>query len=326
MNTRSIKSILVASDLGASSEPVLHAAAVLAEQTGAQLHVIHACELPVLVYGTAAAGGSAVQQRIQRDLEKLEQQIRRAVPASLRVASHEVHFGRPARTILQRAQRVEADLIVLGPHRRRPVGDLFLGSTADHVIRAAAVPCLIVRGNLSLPLRRLLAPVDLSDPARGALDLALGWATELGGSRENAHMPAVEVQVLHVIPRIFGTESFPFDRAVVAPELDREVQGSVMRTGAATHVEVCEKIVWGDLPAEEILAAAEEEHPDLIVMATHGHGAFLRALIGSVASQVTRRASCSVLLVPPTGWAAEEPTLEAWSGFVRSFAPPMAQL
>ncbi|HEV2132107.1 MAG TPA: universal stress protein, partial [Longimicrobiaceae bacterium] len=57
------------------------------------------------------------------------------------------------------------------------------------------------------------------------------------------------------------------------------------------------------------------------VIATHGYGALLRALIGSVASHVARRAPCSVLLVPPNRWAADEPTVDAWAGVARGFVP-----
>lgn len=326
MNTPAFHSILVASDLGPGSEPVLRAAAALSRWSGAQLHLLHAAELPVVPSQEGDAGLLGTQQRIRSALDELEEQLQRTLPAGIRPASAEVLFGTPGRTILERAKVVEADLIVLGPHRRRPVGDLFLGSTADRVIRGASAPCLIVRGEFELPLRRLMVPLDLSDPSRGALDLALGWAMQLGEVSESPRVPEVEVQVVHVIPQIFGTESFPFDREVVAPELDREVQGAVVRTGAGAQVEVCEKIVWGDVPAEEIVAVAEEERPDLLVIATHGYGAFLRALIGSVASHVARLAPCSVLLVPPTRWAADEPTVDAWAGITRSFVPPTALL
>lgn len=49
--------------------------------------------------------------------------------------------------------------------------------------------------------------------------------------------------------------------------------------------------------AEEIVAAAREDGADLIVMGTHGHGMFGRALMGSVASKVTAESPVSVLLV-----------------------------
>ena len=49
--------------------------------------------------------------------------------------------------------------------------------------------------------------------------------------------------------------------------------------------------------AEEILKAAADVGAGLIVMCTHGHGIFGRALLGSVAAKVLAETSISVLLV-----------------------------
>lgn len=48
---------------------------------------------------------------------------------------------------------------------------------------------------------------------------------------------------------------------------------------------------------ERILALAKELNVDGIVMGTHGRGAFLDAVIGSVATRVLAHASCPVVLV-----------------------------
>ena len=49
--------------------------------------------------------------------------------------------------------------------------------------------------------------------------------------------------------------------------------------------------------AEEIIKAAHELGAGLIVMGTHGHGIFGRALMGSVATKVLAETDVSVLLV-----------------------------
>jgi nucleotide-binding universal stress UspA family protein len=49
--------------------------------------------------------------------------------------------------------------------------------------------------------------------------------------------------------------------------------------------------------APEILRVAEESHCDVIVLGTHGRTGLARLLLGSVAEQVVRRASCPVLMV-----------------------------
>lgn len=55
------------------------------------------------------------------------------------------------------------------------------------------------------------------------------------------------------------------------------------------------------VPYKEIVAAAESERPDFIVMGTQGRGGLDRALLGSVAEKVIRLAPCPVLTVRETG-------------------------
>jgi nucleotide-binding universal stress UspA family protein len=51
----------------------------------------------------------------------------------------------------------------------------------------------------------------------------------------------------------------------------------------------------------EIVRLAKERGADLIVMATHGHGFFTHAFLGSTTDRVLRRASCPVLVVRDDG-------------------------
>jgi nucleotide-binding universal stress UspA family protein len=62
-----------------------------------------------------------------------------------------------------------------------------------------------------------------------------------------------------------------------------------------------------------IVRTAEETPNSLIVMGTHGQTGLVRGLMGSVAAEVTRSASCPVLTVStpcPSGQAASDPVAE----------------
>ena len=50
-------------------------------------------------------------------------------------------------------------------------------------------------------------------------------------------------------------------------------------------------------PAEEIMKAASQQQPDLIVMGAQGHGVIARFLLGSVSTRVVQHANSSVLVV-----------------------------
>ncbi len=298
-----IRSILVATDLSDASDVVLRAAGALAARTGAELHVMHAIDLPPAPYaGKAPLLSPTFEGRLRQAETALDEQIRRTVPDAVRVASRAMEVFVAHRAIVERAAAVSADLVVLGPHRRRSAPAEFLGSTADRVVRTAPVPCLVVREHLALPLRRVVVPFDLSEPSRAALEVALAWGAAVAGPPDGGGT-VLELRVVHVIPPLF-VHDLPSGRAVVGPELHRQVEEALVRSGRVADVLVREDLLWGEGPAEEITGYAGRERADLVVLATHGHGAVKRALLGSVASGVARRAPCSVLLVPPAFWRA----------------------
>ncbi|HSJ32710.1 MAG TPA: universal stress protein [Longimicrobiales bacterium] len=287
-----IRSILAASDLTEATDAVVRAAAALAELTGADLHVVHAFDMELSAYTPRNPQVPGLDDWVRDAARELDEQIRRALPPTApAVGSREVLVEKAHDAIEQRAAAVRADLIVVGRHRARPAGDSFLGSTADRVIRTAEVPCLVIGAGLSMPLRRLLVPQDLSESGSKALDVALQWGAAFSGD-------GLQLTVLHVIPRVYDVKEIAFDTAVIGPELEREVEAARVRTGVPDVI-VRELVRWGDHPAEEIVRVAEEEGADLIIVATHGYGPVKRFLIGSVASGVTRGARCPVLLIPP---------------------------
>lgn len=291
-------SILVATDLAQGSDVVLRAGGALAALTDAQLHVLHAFELDLPAYNPSVPEPPTFQGRVSEARRMLDDQIRRALPPSVEVASREVVIYAAHKAILERAAAIAADLIVLGRHRPRPVADLFLGSTADRIVRTAEVPCLIVDAPLSLPLRSVVVPLDLSRPALAALDVALSWTSALASpSDERPDEP--ELIVLHVVPRVLDVNDAPFDVAPISAQIHREIEAAVARVAGTESVHIREELRRGDNATGEIMLLLEQEKPDLVVLATHGRGAVQRALIGSVASGIARAAPCPVLLVPP---------------------------
>lgn len=70
--------------------------------------------------------------------------VNAATEAGLK-ATGEILEGAPAATIVQRAREGDFDLILTGTHGRHGIERLFLGSTAEDVLRHASVPVLAVK-------------------------------------------------------------------------------------------------------------------------------------------------------------------------------------
>ena len=295
-----MQSILVATDLTDNSDEVVHAAAALAGLTGAELHVLHAFEFEGRLYSAADKPAPTFQKRIAEAEQALDDQIARVVRGDVNVATRVVVIDIAFKAVRDRARTVNAEVVVLGPHRARPVGDRFLGGTADRVLRSVDMPCLIVRGPLSLPLRTVVAPIDLSEPAIRALDVALKWCATLSSTN-----PPGELTVLHVIPRVLNFADLPLDYSGIGVEVKQHVDAQRARLSGVQGLTVHQEVRWADSVADEIVNFAHNEKANLVVLGTHGYGALKRALIGSVALGVARAAPCPVLLVPPAMWQGE---------------------
>lgn len=273
MRPLALRTVVVATDLGDACLPAVRAAADLARLAGARLHAVYAAEEPDAEKG-----------------RELGMYLRRAGVPPAMLASARVERAPAERAIVERAARVEADAVVLGPHRSRGG----LGSTADRVVRSAGAPCLVLPGPLPLPLGRVLAPVDLGPATRGSLLAALTWASALR-RRPVAGAECTELCVLHVAPDGGDT-----DAEAAGEALHREVGEACEAEAGFAGVRVRQAVERGD-PAEAILRHARADATDLLVLGTRGRTE-PGALLGSVSSAVVRGTSGPTLLVPPAVW------------------------
>ena len=141
-------------------------------------------------------------------------------------------------------------------------------------------------------IRRILIPTDFSDCAKHAVDYVRGlsWARD------------TEVLLVHIIEPV----AYPMYQVIGAADygkLDEEVRKSCNETLDKLKAEFGEwkggvrTIVREGFPNAEIIACAEEEQVDLIVIATHGRTGLGHLLLGSSTEAVVRGAKCPVLTV-----------------------------
>ena len=142
--------ILAAVDGSVASSKGLREALRLAKEQGAQLFIVHIVdESPA--YAMYDAGAYATLDLVSLLRKSGAQTLAKAKAAAekqgLRPKTilRETIGGSAAAAIVREAKKQRADLIVLGTHGRRGVRRLVLGSDAEHVVREAPVPVLLVR-------------------------------------------------------------------------------------------------------------------------------------------------------------------------------------
>ena len=146
MGRQSLKLILIPTDFSPGAEPALDWATTLAELTNADITLLHVFDFvtPALAGAMAEAGAWVDDQIIERAREEANAAMAR-VAAGLPGAKTLLRDGTPSAVILEVAEEVHADIIVMGTHGHRGLAHVLLGSVAEHVVRSSRIPVLTVR-------------------------------------------------------------------------------------------------------------------------------------------------------------------------------------
>jgi nucleotide-binding universal stress UspA family protein len=201
------------------------------------------------------------------------------------------------REILAQAERLRADLIVMGTHGRTGFQRLLLGSMTEKVLRTARQPVLTVGapadGRARGPaFKRILCAIDFSECSIAALGYALSLSEGI-----DAHVCAVNVvewAPLGYDPLIGPPTGLVSDRLAVETMARERLHKVIVESAPGTELE---EIVSSGKPHHEILRVAAEQRSDLIVLGIHGRNPVDRMLFGSTAEPVVRRSPCPVLTV-----------------------------
>ncbi|MBI3860577.1 MAG: universal stress protein [Planctomycetia bacterium] len=148
-----------------------------------------------------------------------------------------------------------------------------------------------------IAIKKILFGTDFSECAKAAQDYAAQFA-------EQFH---AELHLLHVLPDVAmmmpdpGTAlSLPQNYMLdIKNEAERSL-GKLLPDAAKAGVTIVRSVRMGN-PFVEIVKYAEETGIDLIVVGTHGRGALMHVLMGSIAEKVVRKSPCPVLTVRPHG-------------------------
>ncbi len=298
--------ILIATDLSSHAGKAETRGAMLAQALGAKkltlLHVVPRLPLQALTDLLERTPLETEQMLVNAARADLAERGRRLQDKFGIDVSTAVRIGRVHLEVVALADESDAGLVVVGGYGAHLVRELFLGATAEKVLRTSTRPMLIVKQEPLSPYKRLLVPVDFSAPSSNALDWGLAIA------------PAAEINVAHVYEAPYETTlryASVEDKVVegyrkVAKHQAHDAMGAFLKnrrpvgTGASlsfSGTDFQRHILHGH-PAAGIRDLAEELRPDLIVMGKHGQSEIEELLLGSVTKHVLFESSCDMLVVP----------------------------
>lgn len=254
--------------------------------------LVHGVDLGILEHPVVAQAGNVQGYDDFRNAmddagRQLLDRAATMVPTEIESLRKVNEIGSPAQLILDSANNLSADLVVVGVRGRSRLSEVVLGSVSHRVLLHGSRPTLIVRGSARKVQRVLVAIEDREDA-----DRIVKWLTQ------HPFADPTKLCVLHALVPIgvhdpygaLGTGTWWEGAERYAEELVKSTAGKL----ANPHYTVSTKVATGN-PA----AVIEEEAKtmDLVVVTSHGRKGLSRFLLGSVSHTVVHHVTCPVLVL-----------------------------
>jgi nucleotide-binding universal stress UspA family protein len=281
-----LRNILVATDMSQRSDRAIARACLLARQFGAVLHILHVVddELPAPIAEaeiTAAEASLGALVSSGHSFQGIE-------------AKAEVVLGDPWRGIIQKADDLDADLVVMGSDRYRGFEDMFTGTTLERVTRISQRPVLRVVALAIEPYKVPVVGVDFSASARNAARLAPLLAPGKVVTLVHGYHVPYRALTMHV--GTLGTLS-----KAEKDQIDAELAKQMAVFEAEVGQVACEfrVVITEGAPDHVLPAQVQGLGADLLCLGMHSRSWLSEALVGSTARKMLADCPCDLLLAPP---------------------------
>lgn len=282
MSAELIQRILVPTDLSDFSKTAAAWAAMFHWRFGSRITLLYANE-PYLPIDVLEGPGAYVLLNTPQVRQRMSDELSRFAAESFGECRSAIDSlvidDAPANAIIDIAEKIDADVILMGTHGRRGWRRMLLGSVTEKVVRNTRRRVLSVPASLPDTAPRIatvLCPVNYSDIARQALEDAVTLANAFDA----------ELLVVHVADKSehpYSTHLEDEFMAWVEPAVNGRCKFSRL-------------VARGDA-AEQVLKLATEMRADLIVIGAQHRRFSDTTVIGSTTERVVRFASQPVWTV-----------------------------
>lgn len=276
-----LEKILLAIDFSKSSDNVVENTIVLAKTFQSEVTLIYV--LPDNINDEKAnlfLKESAISQ-----LEAINERIKsEGVKTVQPVLEYGIHFDK----IIQTADSMNANIILIGAGEKLKKDNFQLGTTAVKIIRKSDKPVFVVKKDKPLKIKRIICPVDFSNESERALKNAITMCRRF----------KAELLIFSVHEMIYSGSLRPAFDWNELNEKSRsehiEEFNSFLDKFNLTDLS-WEKETQGGDPSSEILEAITRNKSDMIIMGTTGKTGLNRIFMGSVTEKVIREVPCSFI-------------------------------
>ncbi|HHN63852.1 MAG TPA: universal stress protein [Nitrospirae bacterium] len=265
-----VERILLASDGSEFSSGAVREALNFAKWCNSHLYVMSVVETnPELeIYGPTVV--EQMEKATKKHLEEIREDANKEGITCDIVTRHGEDTSR---YIVEEAEKIDADVIVMGRRGRSGIKRLMMGSVTALVIGTAPCDVFVVPRAGRLSCKRILIATDGSEYSQKAARKAISIAKRCGS----------ELMAISVAEKE--------DELAQTEETLKEIKRLAENEGLTV-----ETISVKGTPYEAITTTAQVKEADLIVVGTHGRTGLKKVLMGSVAERVIALAHCTVLV------------------------------
>jgi nucleotide-binding universal stress UspA family protein len=234
--------------------------------------------------------------RLAADSATQARQCIASLDAELEVSFHKYAHRSAPGGLLQAAEELKADVLVLGSAADGKLGQVVLGSTADRLLHSSPVPLAIsprgYRGSKTHGLTQITCAYPGTAESRHVVERVATLAAQLG----------VPMRVITFAVR--GRTMYP-------PEVGLRAEDSILESWASNAREALAKLKTDGLVGDDValqvvtgngwdqaLDAAEWLDGELLALGTSPQGAIARVFLGSKGAKIIRHSPVPVLVLP----------------------------
>ena len=268
--------------------------------TEPQVDVVNV-QLEVPVRAARVVGKAALTDYYTDESDRaLKPALRRLAKAGLKATGHYL-VGHPGEEISAAAVKDDVDLIVMGSHGHSALRNLLVGSVTNNVLARTQVPMLVLRHKEAPTTDALKVgiAVDGSKYGREAVKYVLRHLALFGAKPEVTLLHVVSDFAGAVMPDMGGIALPAFSEEEIRTLQKKAFEAAVAparKLLAKASIKPTEVCLVGNA-GDELSAYAKKKKLDVLVMGSHGYGAFKAAVLGSVATRVMAHSSVPLLLV-----------------------------
>jgi nucleotide-binding universal stress UspA family protein len=266
-----MKTILVPTDFSENADKALDFALALAHKFNAKLRLIH-------TYNTSAPAGhlGSINRVIKEDREKEMKAFLKATKESISFdldIKGRCRKGYPIELIENEAERIDADLIVMGTLGASNLGKQMMGSTASKVIKNTQFPVLAIpRDTHYADINNIVVAVDA---------LTMSVLNTLNPMINIAQKSKLNIELVHVSNQQVHTD--------IDPTIKEYLEGLAVPFNYTK--------IQSDLIMEPILDFAHEKGNSVLCLVSRHRGWFENLFHSSVSQQVALKSDLPLLIL-----------------------------